>query len=131
VLAIIALVALTIARGPTLAWAAFVYAITFGFAYGMSTGLVGSLAGDLFQGKSFGAISGAAVSCFVVGGAIGPWLGGRIFDTAGSYNPIFPLAYMAIGASLMFIWLAAPRKGLVRIHPLRRKGIDPRGDAQR
>jgi sugar phosphate permease len=109
------LVALTLARDPAFAWAVFLYAITFGFAYGMSTSLLGSVAGDLFQGKSFGAISGTAISCFVVGGAVGPWLGGRIFDTVGSYNPVFPLAYMAIGTALIFIWLAAPRKGPVRI----------------
>jgi sugar phosphate permease len=114
-LSIIALVALTIAQDPGFAWVAFIYAIIFGFAYGMSTSLLGSVAGDLFQGKGFGAISGTAISCFVVGGAVGPWLAGRIFDRVGSYNPVFPLAYMAIGTSLIFIWVAAPRKGLVHI----------------
>ena len=124
-LAMLALVVLSKAQDPTLAWTVFLYAITFGFAYGMSTSLLGSVAGDLFRGKSFGAISGTAISCFVVGGAVGPWLGGRIFDKVGSYNPVFPLAYLAIGASLIFMWLAAPRKGLVRIDSRRKDGKFP------
>jgi sugar phosphate permease len=121
-LAIIALVALTIAQDPILAWVVFIYAVTYGFSYGISTSLLGSAAADLFQGKNFGAISGTVMSCFIVGGAVAPWLAGRIFDKAGSYNPLFPFMYMAIGASLICIWVAAPRKGLVRISSRQRKG---------
>lgn len=121
-LAIIGLVALTIAQDPTLAWVAFIYAVTFGIAYGINTALLATIAADLFQGKSFGAISGTVMSFFIVGGAVAPWLAGRIFDKTGSYNPMFPLMYAAIGASLIFIWVAAPRKGLVRINSRQKKG---------
>jgi sugar phosphate permease len=122
VLASIGLVALTIAQDPTFAWVVVIYAVTYGFSFGISTGLLASAAADLFQGKNFGVISGTVMSCFLVGGAVGPWLAGRIFDKTGSYNLLFPLMYMAIGASLIFIWVAAPRKGLVRINPCQRKG---------
>jgi sugar phosphate permease len=120
VLAIIALKALTAAQDPTLAWVAWIYAVTFGFAYGMSTSLLAPATADLFKGKSFGAISGTVMSCFIAGGALGPWLAGRIFDKAGSYNPLFLFVYMAIVASVIFIWVAAPRKGLVQIHSCQR-----------
>jgi sugar phosphate permease len=121
-LAIIAFVALTIAQDSTHVWVVFLYAVTYGFSYGLGTCVFASAAADLFQGKNFGAISGTVISCFIAGGAVGPWLAGRIFDIAGSYNPLFPFMYAAIGASLICIWVAAPRKGLVRVNYRQRKG---------
>lgn len=115
-LSIIALVALTFAQDPTQVWVVFIYAATYGCAYGISSSLLGTVAADLFRGKNFGAIFGTVISGFILGGAVGPWLAGRIFDKAGSYHPLFPYMYVAIGASLICIWVAAPRKGLVCIN---------------
>ena len=45
-----------------------------------------------------------------MGGAVGPWLTGAIYDATGSYALAF---WIGIGCSLfsaLAIWLAAPRK---------------------
>ena len=45
-----------------------------------------SVAADLFQGRSFGLIYGVNEAVLGVGSALGPWLGGFVFDVTGSYR---------------------------------------------
>jgi len=91
-------------------WMPYLYASIFGFGFGMTVAMMAVTSADLFQGEHLGAINGMAMACFVTGGALGPWLAGFTFDITGSYQGIFPLMYLAILASTMFIWLASPRK---------------------
>jgi sugar phosphate permease len=88
----------------------YLYALTFGFGFGLTIAMMAVTAADLFQGEHLGAINGMAMAFFVTGGALGPWLAGFIFDITGTYKGIFPLIYLAIPTSTMFIWLASPRK---------------------
>ena len=46
---------------------------------------------ELFGLASHGAILGFLSFGFVTGGALGPWLAGTIFDTAGSYQLAFAM----------------------------------------
>ena len=91
-------------------WMPYLYASIFGFGFGMTIAMMAVTSADLFQGEHLGAINGMVMAGFVTGGALGPWLAGFIFDITGSYQGIFPLMYLAILASTMFIWLASPRK---------------------
>ncbi len=45
-----------------------------------------------------------------VGGAVGVWVGGFIFDKTLSYYWAYLLAIASFILSCLFIWLAAPRK---------------------
>jgi cyanate permease len=45
-----------------------------------------------------------------IGGVIGPWLGGYIYDTTGSYFAAFILSMVCFGLSCIAFWLAGPRK---------------------
>jgi len=45
-----------------------------------------------------------------IGGAIGPWLGGYVFDVMNSYDLAFVIVIIVIILSGIFLWLAAPRK---------------------
>ncbi|MBX3279343.1 MAG: MFS transporter [Acidobacteria bacterium] len=64
--------------------------------------------GDIFQGKHLGAIIGVLMIGGFVGGGLGAWLGGRLFDAMQSYNPHFVLTVLATIASAALIWWAKP-----------------------
>jgi len=44
-----------------------------------------------------------------IGGAIGPWLGGYIYDVSGSYRGAFVLCMICFGLACIMVWIAAPR----------------------
>jgi len=110
VCSLIGLAVLLFTKSDLHPWMPYLYAVVFGFGYGLSTALVAVIEADLFQGKHFGAFNGAFMSFFVSGGAIGPWIAGYIFDITGSYAKIFPLMYFSIFASIALVWLACPIK---------------------
>lgn len=92
-----------LAVGGTPAWLAL-YVLFYGLAQG-STGIVGSArAVDVFAGPAFGAIYGWLLLATGPGEAIGAWIGGRIFDAAGSYLPAFGFAIAALAAGVVSIW---------------------------
>ena len=43
------------------------------------------------------------------GGAIGPWLGGFIYDVTKSYNIAFIISMAAFAVAGISFWIAAPR----------------------
>ncbi|UCG05968.1 MAG: MFS transporter [Desulfobacterales bacterium] len=91
-------------------WMLYYYAITFGFSNGLSAPTIAATTTDIFQGPRVGATIGFVWLSFAVGGAIGPWLGGWIFEFTQSYEASFLMAigwYAVAGAAL---WGASPRK---------------------
>ena len=109
-LAIVAAVALLQVHGGTTAWLLYLYSVCSGFATGLFTPQVFAGVGDLFHGRNIGAISALILTGLGVGGAIGPWLGGYIYDATGSYTIALYIvigAYLAGGACFL---LAAPRR---------------------
>jgi predicted MFS family arabinose efflux permease len=69
------------------------------------------MAAALVQGPSFGALMGILAAHIALGIAIGPALGGWVFDHTGSYQPAFALALASTAAAVGGVWLAAPRHG--------------------
>jgi MFS family permease len=71
----------------------YTLAVMFGFAYGgvmpLYAILVREYFGERIMGAAFGAVSVAAT----LGMALGPWLGGALYDSLGSY------AWMFVGSS--------------------------------
>jgi MFS family permease len=65
---------------------------------------------DLFRGRHFGAIFGTLHVANALGGSIGPWLGGRIFDATGSYRLAFVAGSATAVASAALLWIVAPRR---------------------
>jgi len=55
------------------------------------------------------------------GGAIGPWLGGYIYDVMGSYKVAFVISMVAVGLAGISLWIAAPRNA----EKLRAKMLGP------
>ena len=101
---------LTFITGPSRPWTLYYYAITLGFGQGMTVPAIAASIMDIFRGPRVGAIIGSVWFSFSVGGAIGPWLGGWIFEANGSYLFAFILAMVLSAAGCLAIWGAAPRK---------------------
>ena len=66
-------------------WMFYVFAILFGFAWGGFGVIIITLVGDVFGRRSLGTIMGTLEMGFSIGAAIGPALGGFVFDITNSY----------------------------------------------
>ncbi len=88
-------------------------AAVYGLGYGGVTPITATLTGSFFGTKSIGSIFGTVNSAYTLGGAIGPLLGGYIYDATGSYYIAFLTAAIAT-ASIFILCLAVkpPRKKL-------------------
>ena len=109
VLAMVGLGALMSVRDTSQPWLLYVYAVCSGFGTGLFSPTIIVGAADLFHGKNIGAISALVLTGVGFGGAIGPWLGGYIFDLKGSYIIAFSVSLAAIALSGISFWIAAPR----------------------
>lgn len=88
----------------------YVYAVLIGLGYAVTAPLTPAIASDLFGGPRFARIFGLLHFTNSVGGAIGPWLAGAVFDTTGSYAYALPIAAgMALLAPAL-LWVVAPRR---------------------
>lgn len=87
--------------------------VVSGVGFGMRISLLAAIPTDLFAGRNLGVILGAAQGGGGVGGFIGPFLGGWLFDATGGYEIAFGVAALAIAASAVAAWIAAPRKARV------------------
>lgn len=91
--------------------------------YGLAA-VFGAIPAEIFQGRHYGTIFGTLSLASILGGALGPWVTGMLYDRSGSYAPAFLIAMACSGVSAIAIWLAAPRKvrvvaGRVRQTPRR------------
>ena len=85
----------------------YAVAAVFGFAYGGVMPLYAVLARDYFGQQIMGTVLGAAAMVSSLGMALGPSLGGWIFDTFGSYAWLYAGSF-AIGIGAAAISLAFP-----------------------
>ena len=97
--------------GATDIWMLYLFAAVFGFAYGGCVPQLPVIAGEIFELKSIGEIVGFQMLGVAIGGAIGPVLGGYVFDVTQSYY----FAFMGSGIStiialILLTFIRAPRK---------------------
>jgi len=97
--------------GATDIWMLYLFAAVFGFAYGGCVPQLPVIAGEIFELKSIGAIVGVQMLGVAIGGAIGPLLGGYVFDVTGSYYFAFTVSGMCtIIALILLAFIRVPRK---------------------
>jgi MFS family permease len=84
--------------------------VVAGVGFGMRISLLAAIPTDLFAGRHLGVILGVAQGGGGLGGFIGPFLGGWLFDVTGSYQIAFAVSALAIAASAVAAWVAAPRQ---------------------
>jgi MFS family permease len=97
---------LTFLRGPQDLPLLLIYTAS-AFGFGMRIAQLSAIPADLFAGRQLGAILGVVQAGGGLGGAIGPFLGGWLFDVTGSYRLAFAAAGAAIAGSALAAWLAA------------------------
>lgn len=98
----------------------YVVAIVFGMAYGGTMPLYASLAREAFGPRILGSVLGAAGMLSALGMALGPLIGGWLYDRYGSYTWLY-IGSMALGLAAAAIALqfpVAPRKKEDRLTPV-------------
>jgi MFS family permease len=83
--------------------------VAAGLGFGMRISLLTAIPADLFAGRHFGAILGFANGGGGLGGFIGPFLAGYLFDRTGNYHLAFAASALAILGASVAVWVAAPR----------------------
>ena len=92
-------------------WMLYLFAAVFGFAYGGCVPQLPVIAGEIFELKSIGAIVGVQMLGIAIGGAIGPELGGKVWDVTGNYYLAFMVGGICtIVALILLAFIRAPRK---------------------
>lgn len=73
-------------------WMFYLFAVIFGFAYGGEVPQMAVLVERFFGLRAVAALVGIVVVGATMGGAVGAWVGGRVFDVAQSYQIAFIIA---------------------------------------
>jgi MFS family permease len=103
------LLALISVRDTSQYWPLYIFSICFGYGAGLFTPTIFAGSADIFYGRHFGAVAGLLLTGMGVGGAVGPWLGGYLYDISGSYTSAFVLSMGCNGFACISLWIAAPR----------------------
>jgi MFS family permease len=104
--AIVGIGCLAVVRGPRDLPLLLLYTAS-GFGFGMRIAQLSTIPADVFSGPRLGAILGMVQAGGGLGGAIGPFLGGWLFDITGSYWLAFLAAGVAVAGSAVAAWFAA------------------------
>ena len=110
VIGISGMIVLMFIRDASQPWMLYYFSISLGAANGLCSHTIAAAVTDIFQGLRVGPIVGAVWFAFAVGGTIGPWLGGWLFERTGDYFLAFLVATVLFAVAGAAIWLAAPRK---------------------
>ena len=92
-------------------WQLYIFGLLFGVGYGGLSCLQSLIAAELYGLMALGVITAIFSFSFDVGGAIGPYLAGYIFDVNSSYFWAFLICLMvSLAALLIGVSLKPPRK---------------------
>ncbi|MGH7854577.1 MAG: MFS transporter [Candidatus Binatia bacterium] len=100
-LGIFALLAMHDASTP---WLLYAYAVCYGLGQGSRALVLSAISADIFHGKHFGAIFGYFTFSIGIGGAVGAWLGGYLFDITHSYALPFWVSLACLIVSVFIVW---------------------------
>jgi MFS family permease len=104
------MIVLMFIRDASQPWMLYYFSISLGVSNGLCSPTIAAALTDIFQGPRVGPIVGAVWFAFAVGGTIGPWLGGWLFEMTGDYFLAFLVATVLFAVACAALWLAAPRK---------------------
>jgi len=96
--------ALLAMRDTSMPWLLYTYAICYGLGQGSRALVLSAISADIFHGKHFGAIFGYFTFSIGLGGAIGAWLGGYLFDISHSYAIPFWVSLACLVVSVFIVW---------------------------
>jgi MFS family permease len=99
----VALMATTDSSWPILL---YISAVFYGLGQGSRALVLSAISIDVFKGKNFGAIFGYFTLSVGIGGAIGAWLGGYLFDVTHSYMVAFSISLACLLVSIVVVWMS-------------------------
>jgi MFS family permease len=108
IISAVGILALLVMRDNSLPWLLYLYAVCYGLGQGSRALVLSAISADIFHGRHFGAIFGYFTFSIGLGGAIGAWLGGFLFDVTHSYVVPFWVSLACLIVSV-FIVLASSR----------------------
>jgi MFS family permease len=85
----------------------YTYAVCYGLGQGSRALVLSAISADIFRGKHFGAIFGYFTFSIGLGGAVGAWLGGFLFDLTHSYAIPFWVSLACLIISVFIVWASA------------------------
>jgi MFS family permease len=88
----------------------YAYAVLIGLGYAVTAPLTPAIASDLFGGPRFARIFGLLHFMNSLGGALGAWIAGILFDATGSYALALPIAAAMALLAPALLWFVAPRR---------------------
>jgi MFS family permease len=97
---------LIFSRSP---WAFYLFAVLFGIPYGGEATQIPLVISRFFGTRVMATLMGVTVFIIGLGGALGPWLAGKIFDTTDSYNWAFVAGAVASAGSMIIIFILQRR----------------------
>jgi MFS family permease len=80
-------------------WYAYLTAVLYSIGHSAGNSIYGAVIADVFSGRKIGLIFGFLEISFGVGSAFGAWIGGYLFDAAGSYAWPFSLCLLCFAIS--------------------------------
>ncbi len=99
--------ALLMLHDATAPWLLYTYAVCYGLGQGSRALVLSAISADIFSGKHFGAIFGYFTFSIGLGGAIGAWLGGFLFDLNHSYTIAFWVSLACLIVSVFIVLASA------------------------
>lgn len=81
----------------------YFYAVIFGFGYGSLAPMMPILVADRFGRHVMGSVYGLLTFFIGMGGAVGPILGGVIFDALGSYTRVWQLNMVMLAVAALVL----------------------------
>jgi MFS family permease len=86
-------------------WSFYLFAAVFGIPYGGEVTQIPIIIGRFFGTRAMATLVGVTVFVISLGGALGSWVAGAIFDFTDSYNGAFIAGAVAAISVLGIIWL--------------------------
>ena len=93
-------------------WMFYLFAIVFGFAYGGEVPQMPVLVSRFFGMRAVAALVGTVVFGATIGGALGAWAAGQIFDMTQSYQTAFTIAAVASLAAMLITLMLKKAKAV-------------------
>jgi MFS family permease len=90
------------------AWLVVPFVLFFGISQGARGPIVSSITARLFRGPAFATINGTIFACMSVGGAVGSWTSGMLYDLTGGYRASFVFSMICVVIAVAPFWTARP-----------------------
>ena len=91
-----------------LRWLVIPFVLLFGISQGARGPIVASLTARLFRGPGFATINGTIFASMSIGGALGSWMSGVLYDWTGGYRASFAFSMACVLVAAAPFWTARP-----------------------